>query len=151
MRIMQYIHAILSILILLCAALPAFADKPADAAAFDAIRAAAADGETSIAEKLCREFLRKYPGSEKVPDARMVMADCQGDPEEALKQYAALRDNYRYYGGRARAQLRICEIHFFLSQWQALYDESARGISLAGMTPASSDTSGPWQPCSSAK
>ena len=58
---------VLTTAILLCTALPAFADKPADMAAFDAIRAAVAGGDRPAAEKLCGEFLRKYPGSEKVP------------------------------------------------------------------------------------
>ncbi len=131
MHIVRFISFIVySAVIMLCAAVPAFADKAADLASYDAIRTAAADGETAAAEKLCAEFLKKYPGSNLVPDVRMVMADCQADPEEALKQYAVIRDKYRFYPRRARAQLRICEIHFFLSQWQALYDESGRGISL---------------------
>ncbi|HOO72024.1 MAG TPA: tetratricopeptide repeat protein [Spirochaetota bacterium] len=130
MRSLHYIAAALLAVITCMATLPCLAAGGDDAHAFDRVREAYGSGDRNRALALSREFLKKHPQSGLVPDARMVIADCQSDPEEALKLYAVVRDKYRYYPRRDRAQYRICEIHFFLSQWKALAEESARGISL---------------------
>jgi hypothetical protein len=117
-------------LVMTLQAAPQGIKEPADAREFAAIAELLRQGNRTEAAERSRRFLREHRQSVHVPDARMVIAECSNDPEEALKLFALVRDNYRYYPRRDRAQLRICEIHFFLSQWQGLFDESGRGIDL---------------------
>jgi tetratricopeptide (TPR) repeat protein len=84
----------------------------------------------AAAQKSARSFLKKYPASGHVPDARMILADNETDPDRAYSLYIGLANNYRYYAKRDDAHLNACEILFFLSRFSECAEESLRGYDI---------------------
>ena len=76
------------------------------------------------AQKLAAEFLKAYPASTYIPDVRLVLADQETSPSEALLKYKLLVNKFRYFNRNDYAQNKICEIHYLTSNWQELKAES---------------------------
>lgn len=77
---------------------------------------------------LSRQFLKQYPKSSLVADVRLVLAEIEQDPQEALAKFRIVRDKYRYFKRRDYVQYSICQIHYFRSQWNNLHTEADRGL-----------------------
>lgn len=75
-------------------------------------------------------FLKKFPGSSRVPDVRLLLADKESDIDLALSKYRIVIKNYGSFAGREYALFRICQILDLKSKWKELKIESAEGIRL---------------------
>lgn len=101
----------------------------------DRIEKAAALGSKEKMEATAREYFKKYPRGNLVADARLILAENEGDPDEAVKQYEKIVANYRYFKKRDYAQYKLCEILYLTSKWEKLRDESIKGIRLFRKSP----------------
>ena len=61
------------------------------------------------------------------PEERLVLADRETFPPEAVKKYKSLVDKFRHFKKNDYAQHRICEIHYLAADWQELKNESLNG------------------------
>lgn len=92
-------------------------------------------GDRSGIEETSRDFFKAYPSTRHVPEVRLMLAELEKDPEEAVRQYRVLVEKYRYYPRRDYAQYRTCEVLYLLSRWDDLAAESGRGAALFGGSP----------------
>lgn len=81
-------------------------------------------------DTLSKKFFRMYPKSKHIPDIRLILAENEKAPDNAIKSYRVLVDKYRYYPRRDYAQYRLCEILYLTSQWSILRAESLKAIGL---------------------
>jgi tetratricopeptide (TPR) repeat protein len=79
------------------------------------------------AEDCAAEFFKAYPESEHAPEVRLVLADLETSPSEAIKKYRLVSDTYAHFTKNDYAQFRICEICYLLSDWRDLKHESVAG------------------------
>ncbi|MCU0821729.1 MAG: hypothetical protein MUC95_04550 [Spirochaetes bacterium] len=84
----------------------------------------------SVTAQASREYFKQYPRGHLVADARLIIADREKKPAEAIKQYRTIVDTYRYFKKRDYAQYRICQLQYLLSDWKSLMNESAKGLKL---------------------
>jgi tetratricopeptide (TPR) repeat protein len=77
-----------------------------------------------------KEFFKEYPGSNLIADVRLILAEKEQDPDQALCQFRILVDKYRYFDKRDYAQYKVCEILYLQSKWNELEQEARKGISL---------------------
>jgi tetratricopeptide (TPR) repeat protein len=80
--------------------------------------------KSSRAHELVRKFYKQYPRSDYVADIRLLVADHETNPDEAIDQYRKIIKYYRYYTRRDHAQYRICSILYLLSRWGELKKEA---------------------------
>lgn len=80
--------------------------------------------------KLSKKFFLMYPKSKYIPDIRLILAENEKVPDNAIRSYRVLVDKYRYYAKRDYAQYRLCEILYLTSQWSTLRGESLKAIKL---------------------
>jgi tetratricopeptide (TPR) repeat protein len=78
--------------------------------------------------ELCLAFLKKFPRSRYVPDVRLIDAEHEREPEEAIRKFRLVMDKHRAHPRRDFAQYRICEIHELLGSWERLQTESRSGM-----------------------
>lgn len=97
---------------------------------FDRIELHKKQKEYDKALALSQQFLKEYPRSSLVADVRLVLAEIEQDPQDALAKFRIVRDKYRYFKQRDYVQYSICEIHYFLSRWKDLYHEASAGLNL---------------------
>ncbi len=81
-------------------------------------------------DTMSRKFFRLYPKSDHIPDIRLMIAENEKNPEEAIRKYRVLVDKYRYYQKRDYAQFRICEILYLVARWSRLRVEAQKGAKL---------------------
>ncbi len=86
------------------------------------------DKETFDKESML--FLKKFPGSSRVPYVRLLLAEKESDIDTALSKYRIVIKNYSSFSGREYALFRICQILDLKSKWKELEIESAEGIKL---------------------
>ena len=96
----------------------------------DAIKKSLREKNEGEAGKRAAEFIKSFPGSGRVPDVRLIQADLEPSPAEALKLYRHIADRYRSFERRDRAIYRACEIDYIMSKWNDLKAESAEGMAL---------------------
>ena len=94
------------------------------------IEKTAGSGDTKKLEEISREYFKQYPRGNLVADARLIIAENEKTPAEAVKQYRTLVDTYRYFKKRDCAQYNLCQLLYLLSDWKSLKDESAKGLKL---------------------
>lgn len=111
------------LLIVLCGSVSA--DSETDS--FNSIKSLARGGETPELSSAVKKFYKEYPDSDYVADIRLILADMEKIPAEAVNQYRIIVDKYRYFKARDYAQLRICEILNLLSKWSDMRQESIKG------------------------
>ncbi|MCP4138574.1 MAG: hypothetical protein GY754_46880 [bacterium] len=75
-----------------------------------------------------KKFLKRYPRSTYVPYVRLMRAENESDPEDALTGYNIVIKKYRYFPKRDYARYKRCEILDLLSRWKELKAEADRGI-----------------------
>ncbi|HMB19761.1 MAG TPA: hypothetical protein VKQ10_01730 [Spirochaetota bacterium] len=80
------------------------------------------------AHALVNKFYKRYPRSDYVADIRLLMADHENDPDDAIDQYRKIIKYYRYYRKRDHAQYGICTILYLLSRWGELSKEAAFAV-----------------------
>lgn len=73
-------------------------------------------------------FFKAHPESALVPDVRLILADIETSPDEAISNYRTVAARYRRYGRRHYARYRICEITFLQSKWDVLAREAREGL-----------------------
>lgn len=81
-------------------------------------------------EKEGNLFLKKFPGSSRVPDVRLMLADKENDTDLAMEKYRAVFRNYGRFKKRDYALYKICQILDLKSKWKELRNESSQGIKL---------------------
>ncbi|MBP7736758.1 MAG: hypothetical protein KA369_12350 [Spirochaetes bacterium] len=106
----------------------------ADRKDFAAIRKLAAEKNYWAVAKKSAEFLKKHPDSHLAPDVRLLRAEIETSPDEAVAQLRAIVTKYRRYNRRAYTQHRLCEIAYLQSQWEILVREAREGRHL-GKSP----------------
>jgi tetratricopeptide (TPR) repeat protein len=79
------------------------------------------------AEDCAAEFFKAYPGSALEPEVRLMLADLETSPPEAIKKYRLVSDTFPRFSKNDYARFRICEIYFILSDWKELKQESIIG------------------------
>lgn len=120
--IAKYVLAVI-LLFLVCVIVSA--DSETDS--FNNIKSLASGGNTPELSSAVKKFYREYPRSNYVADIRLILADMENIPAEAVTQYRTIVDKYRYFRERDRAQFRICEILNLLSKWSDLRQEAVKG------------------------
>jgi len=98
------------------------------------IQKLAADKKYGDVKTRSARFFKAHPGSPHVPDVRLVLAEIEASPDEAISKYRAVVSRYPRYGRRHLAQYRICEIAFLQSKWDVLAREAREGQRL-GKSP----------------
>jgi tetratricopeptide (TPR) repeat protein len=107
----------------------ASAPDPAEAE-FKSLQKLSASKNKEAFDKESILFLKKYPGSSRVPDVRLLIADNENDIDLALNKYRIVIKNYSRFAGREQALFRICQILDLKSKWKELKIESSEGIRL---------------------
>ncbi len=119
--------------LLICAILPQLrlsgARKPEnfDRQAFKTIQKLAAEKNHGAVKKESADFFKAHPKSVLVPDVRLILAELETAPREAISKYRTVVTKYRHYSKRPYAQYRICEITYLQSKWDILAREAADG------------------------
>ena len=109
--------------------IPAFpADAATEKSLFSDITSAYRKKDLERAHSLVQKFYKLYPRSDYVADIRLMAADHESDPDEAIDQYKKIIRYYRYFPMRDYAQYRICSILYLLSRWGELTEESAYAL-----------------------
>ena len=98
--------------------------------AFNALQKSFYGKDKDEFDKDCNLFLKNFPKSGYVPDARLLLADKETDVELSVKKYSSVVANYSRFHGREYAQYRICQILDLRSKWKDLKTEAAKGIKL---------------------
>ncbi|MBN2160192.1 MAG: hypothetical protein JW807_12410 [Spirochaetes bacterium] len=106
---------------------PAYRGVRADRKDFAVIKNLVSDKNFNDAEKECYAFLKTWPESRLVPDVRLVLADIESSPEDAVKKYRTVVDLYRYFPRRDQALCRLCEILYLQSKWNELAESAREG------------------------
>lgn len=81
-------------------------------------------GDNREFRREAKNFLRKHPRSEHVPDVRLLIADTEENPDRAIRLYRIVLDNYRYYEKLDYAHYKLCSVLYLLSRWRDLKEES---------------------------
>ncbi len=87
-------------------------------------------GDEDPFEKNAFSFLKKYPGSEYIPEVRMMLAEIESDTELAAERYRSVVRYYPSYKKRGLALYKLCQILDLKSKWKELKEESYQGIKL---------------------
>jgi len=95
---------------------------------FSDITSAFRQKDLDKARKLVQKFYKRYPKSDYVADIRLLVADHENDPDEAVDQYKKIIRYYRYFKLRDYAQYKICSILYLLSRWGELTMEAAYAL-----------------------
>jgi tetratricopeptide (TPR) repeat protein len=119
----------LILLIALLCSPPASASDQAEAE-FKSLQKSFSTKDNDAFNKESMLFLKKFPGSDRVPDVRLLLADKESDIDLALSKYRIVIKNYSRFAGREYALFRICQILDLKSKWKELKIESAEGIRL---------------------
>ncbi len=118
---------LLLLVILFCA--PLYSADTAEAE-FNVLRKSFNSKDKDSFDKDGMQFLKKFPGSSRVPYVRLLLADKESDIDLALGKYRMVIKNYNNFPGREYALYRICQILDLKSKWKELKIESAEGIRL---------------------
>ncbi|OHD65446.1 MAG: hypothetical protein A2176_12975 [Spirochaetes bacterium RBG_13_51_14] len=109
---------------------PAAPDLMSESHYLDLIRAYSSKKDYAAVEKTAAAFFKAYPRSKQVPDVRLILAESEPAPDEAIKKYRIIISNYKYYPRLDYAQYRICEIHYLRSSWKELASDARAGLGL---------------------
>ena len=102
----------------------------ADEDMFRKIKGLSAAKDYAGMKKISNSFFKDFPKSPLVPDVRMILAESESNPANAIKQYKTLMSAFPNYARRDEAQLRICEIYSLLGDWKALSKEALASLKL---------------------
>ncbi len=94
---------------------------------FRTIQKLAAEKKYGDVKKKSAGFFRDHPDSALVPDVRLILAEIEPSPDEAISKYRTVASKYRNYARRHYARYRICEILFLQSKWELLSREAREG------------------------
>ena len=72
-------------------------------------------------------FFKKYPKSKYLAEIRLLLAENEKNPKEALYKYKVLVDKYRYFPKGDYAQIQVCKIYDLLGDWKKLKKEALIG------------------------
>lgn len=126
----MHIRFIALTLLIITAAVPArSAEDPAEKY-FKLLRKTFTSGTGENFEKEGNLFLKKFPGSSRVPDVRLMLAEKESDIDTAIDKYRFVIRNYSGYRKRDYALYKICQILDLKSKWKELRTESLQGIKL---------------------
>ena len=84
-------------------------------------------GSRTEASAAAKAFLKKYPSSIHIADARRIIADNETDPEKALQRYSVINDKYKYFRQRDETTLTLCTILYLCSRYAECEEEAAKG------------------------
>jgi tetratricopeptide (TPR) repeat protein len=121
-------YGIILLIILLCSPSASASDQAE--AEFKSLQKSFSTKDNDAFNKESMLFLKKFPGSDRVPDVRLLLADKESDIDLALSKYRIVIKNYSRFAGREYALFRICQILDLKSKWKELKIESAEGIRL---------------------
>lgn len=89
-------------------------------------------GRVEDLQSAAKQFFKTYPKSGHIPDIRLMLADTEEKPDEALRLYRILAENYRYYVKRDLVYYKICETLYLLARWDDLITTSRKALELCG-------------------
>lgn len=116
------------LILTLCAALCCGAAQASpDDDAYRSAEALSRSGSRTEAAAAAKSLLKKYPSSDHVADARLLIADNEPDPDKALQRYATITDKYRYFKKRDEASLTLCRILYLCSRYAECAEEAKKG------------------------
>lgn len=95
---------------------------------FKRIQRIARSHKSSSLKKISQKFFRKYPKSTYIPDIRLILAESEELPEQAISKYTVLIKKYRYYKKMDYVLYKICQLLYLTAQWKQLKSESIHGI-----------------------
>ncbi len=119
--------------LLICAAIPqqriSGAPKPgtSDRQDFKNLQKLVSEENPGAVKKESAVFFKAHPDSPLVPDVRLLLAEIETSPEEAVVKYRDVVSRYRNYQKRSYAQYRICEIVYLQSKWEILARDAREG------------------------
>ncbi len=85
-------------------------------------------GKVTAARKRAAEFVRAYPKTKFVPEVKLLLADAETAPAEAVAGYKQILDRYGSFKKNDYAQYRICEVNYLTANWHELKAEAHRGL-----------------------
>ena len=94
------------------------------------IKALAISGKIRELKKSSKNFFKRFPKSRFIPTVRLILAENEPNPVDAIKQYRILVDKYSFYKRRDYAQYKICEVFYLQSRWSNLRVEAHKGTTL---------------------
>lgn len=85
-------------------------------------------GNYSGAGYVARTFIKKHPSSTLIPPVRVVLAELEHDPNNAISAFKSIQSKFKSFQKRDYCQFKICEILYFSARWQDLEREALTGI-----------------------
>jgi hypothetical protein len=77
-------------------------------------------------------FIKKYPASKLMPEILLIQCEIETNPTITLSKLNTIINKYPRYKNADYARYKICEIHYFTSNYEELKKEADKAITLYG-------------------